>query len=58
MDKEKLSQKDYELINSYLDQELDRKDVLKFAERMAEAGADIVAAVVLGKTVPRKQEQE
>ena len=36
MDKEKLSQKDYELINSYLDQELDRKDVLKFAERMAE----------------------
>ena len=36
MDKEKLSQKDYELINSYLDQELDRKDVLKFAERMSE----------------------
>ena len=29
-----------------------------FAERMAEAGADIVAAVVLGKAVPRKQEQE
>ncbi len=36
MDKEKISQKDYELINSYLDQELDRKDVLKFAERMSE----------------------
>ena len=33
---EKLSQKDYELINSYLDQELDRKDVVKFAARMAE----------------------
>ena len=33
---ERLSQKDYELINSYLDQELDRKDVLKFAERMSE----------------------
>ena len=33
---EKLTQKDYELINSYLDQELDRKDVVKFAERMAE----------------------
>ena len=36
MEKEQLSQKDYELINSYLDQELDRKDVLKFADRMAE----------------------
>lgn len=36
MEKEKLSQKDYELINSYLDQELDRKDVIKFADRMAE----------------------
>lgn len=33
---EQLSQKDYELINSYLDQELDRKEVLKFADRMAE----------------------
>lgn len=33
---EKLTQKDYELINSYLDQELDRKDVLQFAGRMAE----------------------
>ena len=33
---EKLTQKDYELINSYLDQELDRKDVVKFADRMAE----------------------
>ncbi len=33
---EKLTQKDYELINSYLDQELDRKDVIKFADRMAE----------------------
>ena len=33
---EKLTQKDYELINSYLDQELDRKDVIKFAGRMAE----------------------
>ena len=32
----KLTQKDYELINGYLDQELDRKDVLKFAGRMAE----------------------
>ena len=41
---EKLSQKDYELINSYLDQELSRKDVVKFAERMAgepEIGAEI-----------------
>ncbi len=36
---EQLSQKDYELINSYLDQELDRKDVVKFAERMAEDAA-------------------
>lgn len=36
MSEEKLTQKDYELINSYLDQELDRKDVLKFADRMAE----------------------
>ncbi len=35
MMKEKLTQKDYELINSYLDQELDRKDVVKFADRMA-----------------------
>ena len=33
---EQLSKNDYELINSYLDQELDRKDVLKFAGRMAE----------------------
>ena len=33
---EKLTQKDYELINSYLDQELDRKDVVKFADRMAQ----------------------
>ena len=33
---EKLTQKDYELINSYLDQELDRKEVIRFAERMAE----------------------
>lgn len=33
---EKLTQKDYELINSYLDQELDRKGVLQFAERMSE----------------------
>ena len=33
---DQLTQKDYELINSYLDQELDRKDVVKFAERMAE----------------------
>ncbi|MBR6089324.1 MAG: hypothetical protein IKP86_05275 [Anaerolineaceae bacterium] len=33
---EKLSQKDYELINSYLDQELDRKGVVQFAKRMAE----------------------
>ena len=33
---EKLTQKDYELINSYLDQELDRKAVIRFAERMAE----------------------
>ena len=33
---EKFSQKDYELINSYLDQELDRKDVVKFADRMAQ----------------------
>ena len=33
---EKLTLKDYELINSYLDQELDRKDVVRFAERMAE----------------------
>ncbi len=32
---EKLTQKDYELINSYLDQELDRKDVIKFAQRMS-----------------------
>ena len=31
-----LTQKDYELINSYVDQELDRKDVVKFADRMAE----------------------
>mgnify|MGYP007070213280 CR=1 FL=1 len=30
-----LTQKDYELINSYLDQELDRKDVVKFADRMS-----------------------
>lgn len=30
----KLSQKDYELINSYLDQELSQNDVVKFAERM------------------------
>ena len=36
MMKEQLTQKDYELINSYLDQELDRKDVVKFAARMAE----------------------
>lgn len=36
---EKLSQKDYELINSYLDQELDRKDVIRFSERMAENDA-------------------
>ena len=41
---EKLSQKDYELINSYLDQELDRKDVVKFADRMAE-DPDIAAEV-------------
>ena len=34
--KENLTKKDYELINSYLDQELDRKDVVKFAARMAE----------------------
>ena len=33
---EKFTQKDYELINSYLDQELDRKDVVKFADRMAQ----------------------
>ena len=33
---EELSNKDYELINSYLDQELDRKGVLQFAERMSE----------------------
>ena len=33
---EQLSQKDYELINSYLDQELERKDVVKFAQRMAD----------------------
>ena len=33
---EQLTQKDYELINSYLDQELDRKEVVKFAGRMAE----------------------
>ena len=32
---EKLTEKDYELISSYLDQELDRKDVVRFAERMA-----------------------
>jgi len=41
---ERLSKKDYELINSYLDQELDRKDVVKFAERMAadpEIGAEV-----------------
>ncbi|MBQ6519530.1 MAG: hypothetical protein IJI14_12480 [Anaerolineaceae bacterium] len=37
MNNEKLSQKDYELINSYLDQELDRKEVLRFSERMAES---------------------
>ena len=36
MKNEALTQKDYELINSYLDQELDRKDVVKFAARMAE----------------------
>ena len=36
MKNEALTQKDYELINSYLDQELDRKDVVKFADRMAE----------------------
>ena len=41
---EKLTQKDYELINSYLDQELDRKDVIKFAARMAE-DPDIAAEV-------------
>ncbi len=33
---DKFSQKDYELINSYLDQELDRKDVVKFADRMTQ----------------------
>ncbi len=33
---EKFTQKDYELINSYLDQELDRKDVVKFADRMTQ----------------------
>ena len=36
MKNEALTNKDYELINSYLDQELDRKDVVKFADRMAE----------------------
>ena len=36
MNENELTQKDYELINGYLDQELDRKDVLKFADRMAE----------------------
>ena len=36
MKNEALTNKDYELINSYLDQELDRKDVVKFAGRMAE----------------------
>ena len=44
MNKAQLSQKDYELINSYLDQELDRKDVLKFADRMdenPEIGAEV-----------------
>jgi len=32
--------------------------VTQFANQMEAAGAQIVAAVVLGKTIPRKQEQE
>lgn len=31
--------------------------VTKFASHMADAGAQVIAAVVLGKAVPRKQEQ-
>ena len=55
---EKLSQKDYELINSYLDQELDRKDVLKFSERMAEVPeireeiADLMKVKAMVKELP------
>ena len=55
---EKLSQKDYELINSYLDQELDRKDVIKFAERMAadsrinEEVADLMKVKAMVKELP------
>ena len=55
---EKLSQKDYELINSYLDQELDRKDVIKFAERMAadprinEEVADLMKVKAMIKELP------
>ena len=55
---EKLSQKDYELINSYLDQELDRKDVLKFSERMAEVPeireeiADLMKVKAMIKELP------
>ena len=55
---EKLSQKDYELINSYLDQELDRKDVVKFSERMAEVPeireeiADLMKVKAMVKELP------
>lgn len=55
---EKLSQKDYELINSYLDQELDRKDVLNFSERMAEVPeireeiADLMKVKAMVKELP------
>ena len=55
---EKLSQKDYELINSYLDQELDRKDVVKFSERMTEVPgireeiADLMKVKAMVKELP------
>ena len=55
---EKLSQKDYELINSYLDQELDRKDVIKFSERMADSPeireeiADLMKVKAMVKELP------
>ena len=55
---EKLTQKDYELINSYLDQELDRKDVIKFAQRMSaepeisEEVSDLMKVKAMVKEIP------